>query len=561
MISSDKKVVQTLIRTCLNAGMTHVVCSPGSRNSPIVIAMDEHPQMNCFVIHDERVAGFVALGMAQQLKALVGVVCTSGSAMLNYYPAVAEAYYQRIPLVVISADRPEKWINQGDGQTIVQQGVYQNHIEGEVQISESDDLQDVEERLTDLFLKGNGRSKGPIHINCALEEPLYNTAEIEDELISISKSSESIVLLNEAQIEIIKSGMGLSKKLIIIGQLPKNEALEKWLIEVSSDPSYAILLENTSNLNHQSWIHCIDRTLQLINEDELKDFAPDLLISMGGAIVSKRIKSFFRKHKPQMHWKVGFDFPEMNTFEVETTVFQVSEHRFLEKLSELNADYPSSNFGSKWKQLDFLAQERANNFMSIAPYSDLTVFDLILDTIPEHSHLHMGNSSVVRYCQLFNPIKSVRYYSNRGTSGIDGSTSTALGSALVNNDELHIFITGDVSFFYDSNALWNSYKIPNLRIILINNGGGGIFNIINGPRDSKQNTKYFEAKHGFIAKDLCACFNVEYFGANSLSSIENQLESFYTFNKDGGVKLLEINTRNIENHLILDEYFKALNTK
>lgn len=561
MISSDKKVVQTLVRSCLEAGITHVVCSPGSRNSSIVIAMDEHPQISCFIFHDERVAAFVALGMSQQLKAPVAIVCTSGSAMLNYYPAVAEAFYQRVPLVVISADRPEKWINQGDGQTIVQKGVYKNHIDGELQIADTNNCGFVSESLVELFKHLNGTSKGPVHINFALDEPLYNTVEINDEIVVPSAVKAVMPMIASDQIEVLKKGLKLKKKLILIGQFPKNEALEKWLLETSSDPSFAVLIENTSNLKHQSWIHCIDRTLELISEEELLDFAPDLLISMGGAIVSKRIKAYFRKFKPKTHWKVGFDFPEMNTFEVETMVFQVAEHHFLEKLAELNQQVPTSNFGAKWKQLDFLAQERANNYLLNAPFSDLTVFDLLLDTVPEDANLHMANSSVVRYCQLFDPIKSINYYSNRGTSGIDGSTSTAIGAALVNTDQLHVFITGDVSFFYDSNALWNTYKIPNLRIFLINNGGGGIFNIIKGPRQSKQNKQFFEARHPFDAKQICKGFNVEYLAANSLETIESQLESFYSYDVSGGLKIMEIDTHEIENHLILDEYFKALKTK
>ena len=559
MISSDKIAVQSLVESCLMAGMKHIVCSPGSRNSPIVIAMDEHPQMNCILIHDERSAAFVALGMSQVLNEPVGVVCTSGSAMLNYYPAVAEAYYQRIPLVVISADRPEKWINQGDGQTIVQRGVYTNHIEAEIHIDEGDSFETVQSQVNAAFEKGLAWSKGPIHINVALNEPLYQTVEVEDKEIEVRNTKLSHPTLSSVQLEKIKEGIHLPKKLILIGQLPKNEVIHSRLIELANDPSYAILVENTSNLVSQKWIHCIDRTLQMISEDELKEFAPDLLITFGGAVVSKRVKAFFRTNKPQIHWKVGFDFPEMNTYEALTDSFQVSESSFLRELVNLSDGLFTSTFGAKWKQRDFIAQENAKSFLEKAPYSDLTVHELIIDTIPENGHFHMANSSVVRYCQLFDPIASIRYYSNRGTSGIDGSTSTAVGAALAKPDDYHVLITGDVSFFYDSNALWNNYRLPNLRIFLINNGGGGIFNIIKGPRTSKQNSRYFEAKHEFEAKDLCAGFKVDYFKASTLGEIENQLEDFYTYDKDGGMKVMEIDTRMCENHLILDDYFQQLN--
>ncbi|EPB65715.1 hypothetical protein ANCCEY_15219 [Ancylostoma ceylanicum] len=216
--------------------------------------------------------------------------------------------------------------------------------------------------------------------------------------------------------------------------------------------------------------------------DQEAEFAPDLLITFGGAIVSKRIKAYLRKYTPQIHWKV-----------TETT--------FLKQLLDVKSDRIPSNFGGKWKQRDFIAQSKATAFLEHTPYSDLKVMELMLDCIPEQAHIHMGNSSIVRYCQLFDPIASMTYFSNRGTSGIDGSTSTAVGAALAKQDVLHVLLTGDVSFFYDSNALWNNYAIPNLRIILINNGGGGIFNIIKGPRGSRQNArKGLETKNQIVIK-------------------------------------------------------------
>jgi 2-succinyl-5-enolpyruvyl-6-hydroxy-3-cyclohexene-1-carboxylate synthase len=559
MISSDKKMVQAFVSACYEAGMETVVCSPGSRNSSLVIAFDEHPAFQCYVIHDERSAAFIGMGIAQETGKPVGVVCTSGSAMLNYYPAVAEAYYQRIPLVVISADRPEKWINQGDGQTIVQRGVYTNHIEAEVHLSEEMNEQLVRSLVIPPFEKIATTSQGPIHFNIALEEPLYNTVTISDELPSKIEWKTQHTRLHENQLEILKEGLKSEKKMVLIGQMPKNPYFQELLKNLADDPSFAILVENTSNLVSMKWIHCIDRTLQGMTAAQEQEFAPDLLITFGGAIVSKRIKAYLRKHKPKMHWKVGFDFPEMNTYESLTHSFQIKEAVFLRNLLDLKGDLTTSNFGGKWKQRDFIAQSKAEAFLPSIPFSDLKAIELMLDCIPENAHIHMGNSSIVRYCQLFEPIQSMTYLSNRGTSGIDGSTSTAVGSALAKNDVLHVLITGDVSFFYDSNALWNNYAIPNLRIILVNNGGGGIFNIIKGPRDSKQNATYFEAKHDFQAKQLAAAFNAEYMSANNEEEAISCMDNFYSYDENGGIKMLEIHTKNIENHLILDAYFDALN--
>lgn len=558
MISSDKKMVQAFVAACYEAGMETVVCSPGSRNSSLVIAFDEHPEFNCYVIHDERSAAFIGMGMAQETGKPVGIVCTSGSALLNYYPAVAEAYYQRIPLVVISADRPEKWINQGDGQTIVQRGVYTNHIEAEEQLDEAMTPEEVRRKVIGAFETISRYSKGPVHFNIALEEPLYNTMEI-DGVLPEKKNWERVPHgLSQHDLDIVKKGLTAEKKMILIGQMPKNPYLQELLKTLADDPSFAILVENTSNLVSMKWIHCIDRTLQGMTAEQEKEFAPDVLITLGGAVVSKRIKAYLRKYKPEMHWKIGYDFPEMNTYEALTNSFRVSESSFIKTVLDNRGDLITSNFGGKWKQRDFVAQTKAESFLQHAPFSDLKAIELMLDCIPEHAHIHMGNSSIVRYCQLFDPISSMTYFSNRGTSGIDGSTSTAVGAALAKQDVLHVLLTGDVSFFYDSNALWNNYRIPNLRIILINNGGGGIFNIIKGPRDSKQNTIYFDAKHPFHATHIARAFHVDYFSAGTEEELLEAMEAFYTYDKDGGMKLLEIHTAAIDNHLILDSYFNAI---
>jgi len=560
MISSDKKFVQAFVSACYQAGMDTVVCSPGSRNAPLVIAFDEHPAFHCLLIHDERSAGFVGMGIAQQLNKPVGIVCTSGTAMLNYYPAVAEAYYQRIPLVVISADRPTKWINQGDGQTIVQRNVYTNHIEAEYHIEEDSNPETIQEKVLQQFEKIMCGSKGPIHFNIALEEPLYQTVELSD---TLPQRKEWKTLKNTClpiDKTTLQRTLQLPKKMILVGQKPKDEGFEQLLKTIAEDVSFAILVENTSNVTSLKWCHCIDRTLQGIPEEQLADFAPDLLITFGGMIVSKRIKAYLRKFRPRVHWKIGIDFPEMNTYEALTESFTCSPSTFLQHLLEAKNDMIPSNFGGKWKQIDFLTQQKSNEFLQNAPYSDLKAIELLLDCIPDQAYIHMGNSSIVRYCQLFDPIPSMQYFSNRGTSGIDGSVSTAVGAALSQPNILHVLLIGDTSFFYDSNALWNNYRLPNLRIIVINNGGGGIFNILKEPRNSPQNARYFQAQHSFSAKHIARTFNVEYYVASSEQEILACMANFYATSTQGGTKLLEVITQNTENHLVLDDLFEAIST-
>ena len=562
MITSDKKVVQLIVEQCIANGMRNIVCSPGSRNAPLVIAFDEHPDIECVVIHDERSAAFFALGMSQQIEAPVGVVCTSGSAAANYFPAVVEAYYQCVPLVVITADRPAAWTDQGDGQTIVQENLYGKHTRYSCDFNEQLDNEEglwyVAREMAVGFSVATKDWKGPLHINVGLNEPLYKTIPRTSIATRTIEMVRGEFHFTGAQIENCLRAMAQPKKLILCGQHPLDERLLQELKIFSQDSSVAVLVENTANLQDMRFVHCIDRTLNAIAEDELADFAPDVLITLGGAVISKRIKAFLRKHKPKQHWKIGFEFPYMDTFQSLTHTFPVDAAEFLAQMNKLDYQRNVSNFGSKWKQRDFLSKDKMPAFFKQVPYSDIRVFETVLDFIPDGAHVHMANSSVIRYCQLFDPVNTMRYWSNRGTSGIDGSTSTAVGAAYAKKDKLHVLITGDVSFLYDSNALWNQYLGSNLRIILINNHGGGIFRIIPGPSSSPQLSKYFEATHQQEAGELCKAFNVEYMKAIDIEGVESKMEEFYRYESDGRPKLLEIMTTAEMNDECLKDFFEVL---
>lgn len=559
MLTTNKTGVARFIENCVSLGMKHVVCSPGSRNAPLIIALDNHPEIETVVIPDERAAGFFALGMAQQLKAPVGVVCTSGSAMLNYYPAVAEAFYQCVPLVVMSADRPQEWINHGDGQTIVQTGVYTNHIRAEVNVKESIDASDFkafDHEISDAFKAGNDAWIGPIHFNFYLSEPLYETIEAKRPVVSSEIEVSNLDLIPEMTESLRKSWNASKKRLILCGQMEPNPAVLNALVELSEDASVAILVENTSNLVHPKFMHCIDRSLSAIAENEIADFEPDLLITLGGAVVSKRIKQFLRKASINDHWKVGAAFPEMDTYRHLKYSVITQPSTFLKQLLALNESKHVSQFGWKWKQKDFLVQAKIPDYVLNAPYSDFTVFDIVLDSIPENSHLHMANSSVVRYCQLFDPIRTLRYYANRGTSGIDGSSSTAAGASFIKKNDLHVLITGDLSFFYDSNAFWNNAVGENLKVIVINNSGGGIFRIIEGSSKMRQLERYFETENNASVAGICAAFGMEYMSASNLVEVERQMEVLLTMPSEGEPVVLEIFTPNTENTQVLKGFFE-----
>lgn len=560
MRSTDKRQVAILAEHCYQAGVEEIVISPGSRNAPLIIAFQAHPKIQCYLIHDERTAAFFALGLAQAKNKPVALTCTSGSALLNYAPAVAEAYYRQIPLLVLSADRPVELIDQGDGQTMRQSNVYSNYIKKSVDLANHDQDNQVEQSVKQIQ-KGLSElvnePKGPVHINIPLAEPLYNEVEIEPiQRLEITESPKHELGSSEIK-SITNAWQTAKKKLIIIGQTFPDPGFEQLIIKLSEDPSVAILVENTSNVQHfPKIVHSIDRTLANIREEEVADFQPDLLLSLGGAIISKRIKSLLRKGTPIHNWRVGEFLIQEDTYQSLTCAFPVKTSIFLDIL--LKSPVTNlSNYGGKWKQKDFLAQDIHQSYLSQLYYSDLKVFEFILDALPESINLHMGNSSVVRYCQLFNPVKSFSYFSNRGLSGIDGSTSTAAGHSLLDSDKLNLLISGDTSFFYDSNALWNPYLKGNFKIIVIRNGGGGIFQIIDGPTKSERSETFFAPFEASV-KGICDAFDVNYLYADKLESIENIFYQFMERSENDRPTVLEIDTKDCKNGEALKGYFEAI---
>ncbi len=575
------KLAQLVLQSCIVSGIEHVIISPGSRNAPLTIGFVNHPKINAISIVDERSAGFFALGVAQQTQRPTALICTSGSALLNYYPAVAEAFYSHIPLVIISTDRPSHLIDIGDGQTIRQEYVFGNHIlfnanlidvigpdvlkrEADEQTSTSkiDTSLDNELLIAKALLIANEKN-GPVHINVPFDEPLYETVE---EMYSTVLES-SVNQKQEIAIDNIReeSNMGVekihelaeqwnnsSKKMILIGSNYPDELLQSQLDEISLDSSVIVLTETTSNLYNSQFINSIDKVIFPMNDEELEELKPSILITLGGMIVSKKIKYFLRKFSPKHHWHIDINNAN-NTFFCLEYHFIMSPQLFLGQFSpqvkEMNSDYKN-----KWLNIKNLRDIRHDTYLKNVEFSDLKSFEIVLQKMPYNIHLQFANSSIIRYCQLFNLHNSLEIYCNRGTSGIEGSTSTSIGASYINTKQT-VLITGDISFLYDSNALWNNYLKNDFRIILINNSGGGIFRFIPGPKSTNA-LEFFETPHQLNAGHLCEMYGLEYRSVDNEERLKNELKSFYLPGEKP--KLLEIHTINDVNDRVLEEYFKAL---
>jgi len=562
MKTTNKQHIIELVDAMVVNGIHDVVISPGSRNAPLTIAFIAHPNIKLHLIHDERVAAFYAIGLAEGSGKPVAICCTSGSAALNYAPAIAEAYYRQIPVLILTADRPAQLIDQGDGQCIRQNNIYSNFIKSSFKLPEEAESQLYVDGSNTAVLSAIADLKsvptGPVHINIPLHEPLYQVTE-RKESNAEKVTEQQIVPAIEAkkETELKNIWQQTEKKLIIVGQLSQADHIKPYLDILAQQNSVAILVENTSNSqNFSIFNHSIDRSLATISETEIKSFEPDLILSLGGAIVSKKIKVFLRSASSKHNCRLGLYLVDEDTFLSKTETINISPADFLKVIADQD-EICFSNYSQLWKGKDLEAMDKHQDFLKTAPFSDLLVTDLILDTLPDGTSLQMANSSVVRYCQLFNPIYGVKYYANRGVSGIDGSTSTAVGMARAKPNELVTLISGDISFFYDSNGLWIDPLPANLRIFLINNNGGGIFNILEGSRKSSQN-KLFVAPHKAKASSICEAYGVEYLYTDSIESMESEMSSFYEESKTNRPKLMEVNTSDCPNHETLMDYFSAL---
>ena len=543
-------LAQAVIEIFRQKKIQHIVISPGSRNAPLTIGFTNQDNFTCYSIADERCAAFFALGLAQQLQKPVAVVCTSGSALLNYYPAVAEAFYSQIPLLVVSADRPQSKIDIGDGQTIRQENVFTNHIVFSANLTEN--ASDVNDNLITSAIETAISQKGPAHINVPFEEPLYETLL---EPTYVPKIPVSNIEKSDFNLDakFISKWQSAKKKLILVGELLPNSIEQKYIELLAQDESVLVLLEKTSNLHHPTFIDRIDTLVTTFSEEDKLNFQPEILLTFGGMVVSKRIKALLRNYQPKQHWHVD-EIRAYDTFGCLSEHFQTNISSFFNEIlvetNTIESNY-KSDFQAIWQE----RLTKHDNYISQIPFSDFKVFDFLSQNLPENCQLQVSNSSPIRYIQLVNLNKTIEVFCNRGTSGIDGSTSTAIGAALANKKPT-ILITGDISFLYDSNALWNNYIPKNFKIILINNSGGGIFRILPGHQENETFNTFFETSHHLTAEHLAKMYQFNYVSVRNENELESVWNSFIS--DETTPAILEIFTPEKLNNSILLDYFKHL---
>ena len=507
----SKENVNILTALLVAHGVRHAVVCPGSRNSAIVHNFNECPFIQCYPVTDERSAGFYAMGMAQALKQPVVVCVTSGTALLNLAPAIAEAFYQHIPLVAISADRPQQWIDQLDGQTLPQSDALGRFVKKAVSLLEPHDAEEKWycNRLVNEALLAAMRG-GPVHINVPIIEPLFEYSV--DELPAERKIAYAAADMSPATLShVTRMFLSARRPMLISGQ-PMNPLL--------------------------------DEAVSIVGDDE--EYVPDFVLYIGGSIVSKRLKHFLRKAKET--WVVNNTGEIADTFMNLTHVFQGDGEAVADHIRFMMVMEPHP-FIQKWD--DLLARIRLQAESYEPAYSELAAVKYFEHYVGD-AEVHYANSSAIR---LANSFAQHPVWCNRGVNGIEGSLSTAAGFSCVTDKRVYCVI-GDLSFFYDQNALWNQNLRGNFRILLLNNGRGGIFNMLPGLEQSPARDQYVAAAHHTSAEGICQQNDIVYISASDMPQLHAGIDTLLNIESDRPV-LLEVFTDPYDDEQTLKDYYKT----
>lgn len=554
----NSPLITSLAELCHLKGITDVVICPGSRSAPLTLAFLRSKKFICRTFSDERSAAFIALGLAQQSSKPVVLICTSGSAAFNFAPAVAEAFFQRIPLIVLTADRPREWIDQLDGQTIRQSEIFGKHVKKYYEVLTDDPHPDSAWHANRVFNEAinlsSERSEGPVHINLPLREPLYNSPLADSQIPEprIIEIQRSDIYHPDHINSIIQDLKNYKRILIVSGQGNPDQKLVKNLASLSERFRIPITGDILGNL-HSIKNYCghSDTFLGRLSPEEKNSLTPDLVITFGKSLVSKNLKLFFRNQKVKAHWTIQSEEESADTFQLLTKIVRCSPEQFFDSVnhSNLKIDDQQNSFFDSWQKFELQTRRQVESFFNIQPTGEFKLVYDILRSLPKICNLHLANSMSVRYANhvgLSDLHSDVNVFCNRGTSGIDGCTSTVVGYTLGGSIP-NILITGDQAFFYDRNAFWHNYTLPNLFIIVLNNHGGIIFNLIDGPAGIPEAEEYFITRQKLNAKSLASEFGLDY-----SQGTQADLKAF--FEAGTTAKILELDSEQNVNRNIFEEF-------
>jgi 2-succinyl-5-enolpyruvyl-6-hydroxy-3-cyclohexene-1-carboxylate synthase len=538
----------------IQGGVRHAVISPGSRSTPLAMLLAERSQIETHVIVDERSAAFFALGIAKMSQAPVALLCTSGTAAANYYPAIIEAKYARVPLIVLTADRPHELREIGAPQAIDQLSLYGKHVKWHVDLALPEGSETMKRYAQATAVRAVTESvqspKGPVHINVPLREPLIPHLEQQvDKLIPPMKIHTGMLSMSVAQADELASMLEQKQKgLIICGPLDDPSCAES-IVRFGKKVGFPILADPLSQLRSQSSMHeeiidCYDTFLR--NEEVKKTYQPDIVIRFGAMPVSKALLLYLQEQKDAYHLVVDGGAGYRNPNFLMTEMIYCEERIFCETMTERVKIHPNFEWLNQWIQLNALTKGKLQSFST----EELNEGELVLRMsrlLPEESLLFVGNSMPIRDVDTFfhQVPKNIRILANRGANGIDGVVSSALGASLYAKQAY--LLIGDLSFFHDLTGLFiaKAYHLP-LTVVLVNNNGGGIFSFLPQAKYPKHFEQLFGTPLHLSFEYLAHLYEGEYHLIHDWNHFEQELSK----TNQQGLRILEVQTNRESNAAI-----------
>lgn len=530
----DYQVLVNIAELCYQKGMQHIVLSPGSRSAPLALAFWRHGSFECRVVPDERSAAYQALGTASSIGNPVGLICTSGTAALNYTPAIAEAYWQELPLVAFTADRPPEWIGQGENQAIHQQNIYASNCKAFYEFPSAfhstDQAWHAYQLMNQAFNTSSAIPYGPVQVNVPLREPLYPESPLPnpEKGIPIYKKQQAQAGLAAVTHTQLTQTLKNTERILVVAGMgsPKDEELRA-LGDFVMRSRAVLVADPLANVHQQQGVVTTpDLIARKGLQESFTDLKPELLITFGGSLISKVFKQFIRTYKPDEHWHISEGGEARDTFQSLTRVIPLNPFMFFRDIGGKLWPKPDNNFRQAWHKLEGNASAAASVLATErGPFSEPRVVKSVLANLPEDAVLHLGNSLPVRHLQLLAPLlreRPILLKGNRGTSGIDGCLSTAIGYALKTYKQVYALI-GDVAFMYDRNALWINDLPSNLRIIVLNNNGGGVFRTLPGALEQPELEPYFASVQHLNFKATADQHNCTYTYCDNWSALQQSL--------------------------------------
>ena len=536
---SNKDSVNQLTALLVAHGIRHAVVCPGSRNAPIVHNLNECPDIVCYPVTDERSAGFYALGMSQALNAPVAVCVTSGTALLNLAPAVAEAWYQHRPLVVISADRPTEWIDQLDGQTLPQPDALGHFVRRAVSLPESDPWY-CNRLINEALLDATADDARPVHINVPITEPLFTfdvpQLPAQRTIIRTVPATDYDAL----HTDFVDGLLSANRPMIVFGQTNPSDFNGDGVDFLFSH--VIVLHESLSDFPSVSHFD------EVLYRGQLEP--PDFIIYVGDCIVSKRLRQFLRSAKDATTWRISRSGDVEDTFQNLHGIIVGDPEFVLQSLNQKICHRRSHgmDYRRQWLAALSEAARRADGYQPT--YSQAAAVKYFEAHFTK-GVVHYANSSAIRLANIY---ARHHVWCNRGVNGIEGSLSTAAGFSVV-HDEKVFCVIGDLSFFYDQNALWNQNLRGNFRILLLNNGRGGIFNLLPGLKQSPAHDRLVAAQHMTTAEGICRQNNVIYLKAENMAELQKGIDTLLYIESDRPV-LLEVTTDAVDDERVFRDYYE-----